>query len=236
MNTHFRTRSLPLQFEQAFLFKKGTHPHHGGAPQEFNPIADPTGNNFIPLKRLHGTLPAQLTPHLQHISTLVNYEHRFDCPDPGVLPLNNVSWQHLHDLGVIALVDSTMQRMIRVLHHYAAITRRPFFDFSKVKSHYSTCNYKVNTHHGKILTISDVLLTILTTPQAITFFRRTTDVSTDELTALQYILSHKEPLLLDGTPLDIVKRPIFMRYIHVKERIEKTGKIWKQNMNAILYF
>ncbi len=236
MNTTFRTRSLSLSFGQAFLFEEGTNAYRESHTHGFSPIVDLTGKRFVPLKRLHGTLPEHLHMHLQHLSALVNYELSFGWPTPEHTPTHMPSWQDLHDLGVIALVDATMQRMLRVLHHYAAITQRPFFDFSKVKAHYSRCQYTVTTAHGKQLTVSDALLTILTTPQALTFFRRTTDVSKDELALIHYVLSYDEPVLLHGSPIAIVTRPLFLRYIHVKERIEEAGEVWKEHMNAILYF
>ncbi|PIT86961.1 MAG: hypothetical protein COU33_00275 [Candidatus Magasanikbacteria bacterium CG10_big_fil_rev_8_21_14_0_10_43_6] len=237
-NYSYCTKSLPTYLGQAFLFKERTSPYQEHSRgKKFMPIWDPTGNQFVPLARLHRNLPKELEEPLLHISALVNYELSFGWPGRGgKAPAPQTIWQHLHTLGLIALVDSTMQRMLLVLKHYAAITRRPFFDFSNIKEEYSKRTYTIQTKDGADVTVSDVFLTILTTNQAITFFRKIHDVSVDEQYIMKYVLEQMGPLFLHGEMIPHVTRPIFMRYIHVKERIGSQEDFWQEDMNAIIYF
>lgn len=228
MHSNLHRQSLPDSDRQAFLFHKKNK--QTKAPP-FTPIVDHTGQGFIPQKRLHGTVPPKLHIPLQRIAARI-YENREILHEEHPI---HASWEKLHALGVIALGDSSPEDMLRVLYHYAAITQRPFFDFSKWQHHAHKKNYRVTTGDKTSYTISDVFLTLLTTPQSITFFRRTTDVSYDERHLLEHILfHHDEYLMLNDSIVPIITHPVFFRYIHIT--IQPDDNRETQETNTILYF
>jgi hypothetical protein len=219
------TTSLPSFFGQAFLFEKNTKPYKTQK------------NNFIPKKQSHKNLSKKLEESFLHLSALVNYELSFGWPQSEKQQnRQHTSWQQLHDLGLIALVDSTTRQMLLVIKHYCAITQRPFFDYSKIKNKSHTKTHTLKTQDNTCYIISDLLLTILTTQKSITFIKKTSDITPDEQAILKYILQKKGSLSLDGKNISYNQKPIFMRYIHIKEDNHSQDTSWREDMKTIIYF
>lgn len=205
------------------------------APLPFEAPKDAHENNFIPSSIHKQPLPKELKDPFLHLCALLSYQSSFGWPQHHELYYAQGSWQELDTLGVIALVDSNMDGMMRVMKHYTAVTERAFIDYHTLKKN-SNNTYTVQAQSGQAFTVSDVFLLSITLPHALTFIRKTSDVTEDEQFLLTLLLKKHPKLFLDEKEIVYMDRPLWLRYVHMKQSHVQPSAFWRQDMKAIIYF
>lgn len=207
------------------------------APQAFVPIIDVSGNKFVPrMLREYGELP-EIRDQLLHFASVVNYERSFGSPkgisEAELLKEQGQIIERLHEKGMVGLVGANMDAILAMVMYFCALTKRAFFDYTTLREKEPSVLYNVTMPDGTVYEVSDIILTAITTPEAILFFRRMDMVTKDEQYVLEAVLNDIRPITIEGKEILYAFSPALVRYIYAQ-----TTNVADEDkyVNTMIYF
>ncbi|MBT3817388.1 MAG: hypothetical protein HOE80_03940 [Candidatus Magasanikbacteria bacterium] len=211
--------------------------------EPFTMVSDPHHKDFIPQIAKNTELPQHLKDQFLHLASLIHYTKNTSVETP-FLHMQNMQklWQHMHDIGLVALVGNDPDVISSLLQYYCCMTKRVFFDYSYLKKQIKEKQYPVSLPDDTGLIVSNILLTALSYTDGVLFISKINDLTVDELLFLQATVLTTEPIIVNGQALEYEKNPFICRYIYSntvnydKKKKVIAGSGWQEAMTNIIYF
>ncbi|MBU0661274.1 hypothetical protein KKG22_03790 [Patescibacteria group bacterium] len=202
----------------------------------FQKIVDPNKRNFLPEILDKNISSLHKENQFLHLASLMNYNTPLEQIPEFIYSKQSTNiWQQLHEIGIASLAGPNRHEITHILLYYSQITKRAFFDISELRKKIKETLVSVELPDGKMLIVSNILLTALVHTHALIFIAQKDTLSSDELLLIQAIYLQLYPLHINKQLFDYVEHPRICRYIYT-QTTHSPSTSWQDNMSSIIYF